>query len=85
VWRNLGQARLALGREAEAESALRRATVVDRDDPELFRTLAAYLLERGRPLEALAPCARLVELLPGDPDAAALLRHAEAAAAAAPR
>lgn len=63
--RGLGEALAALGHDARAIEALRRAIEEDPDDLAAHRRLAAMLLERGNPVEA-APLLKRALALGGD-------------------
>jgi len=67
AWRFLAGALPPEGEDLDREAALRRALTLAPDRPELLRSLAQHLADRGRHAEA-APLARLAaELAPWDP------------------
>jgi predicted Zn-dependent protease len=74
----LGEALLAVGRPAEAETACQAAISRDAGAPEGHRCLGQFLLGDGRPADAVAPLQRAVAIDPADPEARRLLAAATA-------
>jgi len=66
VWRSLGEAYVAQGDEAAAESALVRATHVDPRDVKSWTNLGVYYTGRGRWPEAEAAFRRALDLEPAE-------------------
>jgi Flp pilus assembly protein TadD len=64
VWYNLGLLEQSIGRDAEAEAALRAALALGPDHPEFLYALADHYVKRARLAKALVLVERLIEARP---------------------
>ena len=79
VFAGLGAARRVAGDDSGAREAYESALAIDPTQPEALLGQGELMLEAGKPGEAVAPLARLVEVAPDDADARLALAQAHKA------
>jgi Tfp pilus assembly protein PilF len=67
IWYNLGLLQASLGNDADAETSLLKAKVIEPDNPDYLLALADFYIKRRRPQRAKIYAEELIEKYPQNP------------------